>query len=57
MKKVPTVLIVEDDEIAQIVTKGLLESYGCHCKVADTGSAAINLASEYDLVFMDLDRH
>ena len=52
--KEPIILIVEDNEIIQIATQGMLEVCGCQCKIVNNGCAAIESSSKSDLVFMDL---
>jgi len=51
----PVVLLVEDNEVNQEVSRGMLESIGCRVEVADNGLKAIAaiLQTRYDLVFMD----
>jgi two-component system, sensor histidine kinase and response regulator len=49
------VLLAEDNEINQIVARGLLEQAGCICTVANNGREAVQqaLAGEFDLILMD----
>jgi two-component system aerobic respiration control sensor histidine kinase ArcB len=50
------VLIVEDQPIAALAAKILLEQQGCKVEVAETGEIAIKLAKEnqYDFIIMDI---
>ena len=50
------ILLVEDTEINQQVTKGLLESEGHHVTIADDGYTALSLHNDndYDLILMDI---
>ncbi len=54
--KIPKVLMIEDNIIAQNVEKSLLMSLNCIVDVADTGDKAIELFApgKYDLVLMDI---
>lgn len=56
MTTAPLILLVEDDRIAQIVAKKILEGIGCTVEVASTGEDAIKMASEkdYALIFTDI---
>lgn len=56
MPKNVKVLLVEDEEIAQISTKKILEDFGCNVDIAMTGAEALRLFEQniYDLIFMDL---
>jgi two-component system, OmpR family, aerobic respiration control sensor histidine kinase ArcB len=56
MFKETKILLVEDEELAQLVAKKQLEEFGCEVDVAATGAEAIRLfeKSPYDMVFMDL---
>ncbi|WED44449.1 response regulator [Legionella cardiaca] len=55
-KKIPKILMVEDNSIAQKATQALLMQLDCHVDVADSGDRAINLfePGKYDLIFMDI---
>lgn len=50
------ILVVEDDEIAQITAVELLKQQGCSADVANNGSEALALygSRKYDLIFMDI---
>lgn len=50
------VLLVEDEEIAQISARKILEDFGCLVDVAMTGAEALRLFEQnlYDLILMDL---
>lgn len=49
------VLLVEDDTIAQTVSKALLEKLGCDVDIAATGQAALSLGmKDYQIIFMDI---
>ena len=50
------VLLVEDNKIAQMSGKHLLELTHCHVEVADTGEQVLPLLekNEYDMIFMDV---
>lgn len=52
----PTVLMIEDNLIAQCVEKALLTSLHCLVDIADTGDNALKLfdPGKYDLVLMDI---
>ncbi|KTC90358.1 response regulator [Fluoribacter dumoffii] len=52
----PTVLMVEDNIIAQNVEKALLTALHCHVDIADSAESAVNLfyPGKYDLVLMDI---
>lgn len=52
----PTVLMVEDNIIAQNVEKALLTALHCHVDIADSADSAIKLfqPGKYDLVLMDI---
>jgi len=49
------VLVVDDNNINQMVAKGLLEKFGLVAELADNGQEAIDLLEkvDFDLVFMD----
>lgn len=55
-KKIPKVLMVEDNTIAQKAAQALLMQLDCQVDVADSGDKAIFLfePGKYDLVFMDI---
>lgn len=48
-------LLVEDNEVNQIVTRGMLDKLGYQVKTVDNGAAALDLLSRepFDLVLMD----
>jgi len=52
------VLLVEDDEVNQMVIKGLLILLGCNVSVASAGQEALDMltdpAASYDVVIMDV---
>lgn len=52
----PTVLMIEDNLIAQNVEKALLTALNCHVDIAESGNKALKLFNpgKYDLVLMDL---
>lgn len=54
--RLPTVLMIEDNLIAQNVEKALLTSLNCQVDIADTGDQAMKLfgPGKYDLVLMDI---
>ena len=54
--RLPTVLMIEDNLIAQNVEKALLTSLNCQVDIADTGDKALKLfdPGKYDLVLMDI---
>jgi CheY-like chemotaxis protein len=54
--RLPTVLMIEDNLIAQNVERALLKSLNCEVDVADTGDKAVKLfdPGKYDLVLMDI---
>jgi len=49
------VLVVDDNNINQLVAKGMLEKFGMTVELANNGQEAIDLLeqSDYDLIFMD----
>ena len=49
------ILVAEDNEVNQIVARGMLESLGCRVDIAPDGRAAVEMsdAGEYDLILMD----
>lgn len=51
------VLIVEDNALNQLVTKLMVESYGCKVDLANNGKQAIDMFSpeKYDCIFMDIE--
>lgn len=51
------VLIVEDNSLNQLVTKLMVESFGCKVELALNGKQAIDLYTpeKYDCVFMDIE--
>ncbi|MBL7479710.1 ATP-binding protein [Legionella bononiensis] len=54
--KLPYILVVEDNLIAQSVAKSLLSALSCQVDVASEGTTAITLCdnNKYDLIFMDI---
>lgn len=49
------VLLVEDETIAQTVSKALLEQLGCQVDIASTGAEALAKSKKYyDYIFMDI---
>lgn len=50
------ILVVEDNIIAQTVTKAILLQFNCHVDIAENGQVAIRLWDQntYDLIFMDI---
>lgn len=51
----PKILLVEDNKIAQLTAKAILEDLGCLVDIAETGQDALKLASHgYHLIFMDI---
>ena len=56
MDHLPTVLMVEDNIIAQNVEKALLTSLRCQVDIAETADSAVKLfhPGKYDLVLMDI---
>jgi CheY-like chemotaxis protein len=51
------ILIVEDNALNQLVTKLMVESYGCKVDLANNGKQALDMFSpeKYDCVFMDIE--
>ena len=51
-----SILLVEDNKIAQKITRSLLTSLGCSVETADTGEQALSMLDQkqYDLVYMDI---
>jgi len=49
------ILVVEDNEINQLVTTGMLKKIGCRVSLASNGKEAVEAITDnqYDLVFMD----
>ncbi|MGB0663784.1 MAG: response regulator [Pontibacterium sp.] len=53
------ILLVEDNEVNQLVTLGLLERVGLSCEIANNGEQAIHMLQDapenrpYELIFMD----
>lgn len=56
IKKVYTVLVVEDNKINQLVTRKLLENNHFICDMVDNGYSALDLLEEksYDIILMDI---
>jgi CheY-like chemotaxis protein len=54
--RLPNVLMIEDNLIAQNVERALLKSLNCEVDIADTGDMAMQLfdPGKYDLVLMDI---
>ncbi|WP_231950055.1 response regulator [Legionella lansingensis] len=54
--KIPKILMVEDNTVAQKATQALLMQLDCHVDVAESGDRAIAMfePGKYDLVFMDI---
>lgn len=54
--KIPCVLMVEDNSIAQKAAQSLLMQLDCHVDIAESGDKAIALfePGKYDLIFMDI---
>jgi CheY-like chemotaxis protein len=50
------VLLIEDNQINQMITKKMLENKGMICKIIDNGEDAISemARNDYDLVLMDV---
>jgi CheY-like chemotaxis protein len=50
------ILVVEDDEVNQLVAKGVLEAAGAAVTIASSGQAALSLIhpGSFDVVLMDL---
>ncbi len=50
------VLLAEDNEINQLLTKGMLEFWGCKPKIASTGIQVMKLVEEesFDIILMDI---
>ncbi|WGF93306.1 tetratricopeptide repeat-containing hybrid sensor histidine kinase/response regulator [Aequorivita marisscotiae] len=50
------ILVVDDNRINQIVTQKIVEKYGMHCTIADSGNIAIEKlkTNMFDLVLMDI---
>jgi len=56
LKKIKKILLVEDERIAQIVNKMLLEELGYMITIAENGQQALDMAqkNDYSLIFMDI---
>lgn len=54
--KLPSVLMIEDNEVAQHVEMAMLSALNCRVDIADSGDMALKLfdAGKYDLVLMDI---
>lgn len=54
--RLPCILMIEDNVVAQNVEKALLTGLNCHVDIADTGNMALKLFNpgKYDLVLMDI---
>lgn len=54
--RLPSVLMIEDNEVAQHVEKAMLSALNCQVDIADSGDMALKLfdAGKYDLVLMDI---
>lgn len=55
-RRVPRVLVVEDNAVNQLVVRRFLERVGCEVAVAQDGAAGVaaRFAGEFDLVLMDV---
>lgn len=54
-KKVLSVLLVEDNQLAQKISKSMLEDIGCRVDIASNGEEALkSMENYYDVVFMDV---
>ncbi len=53
----PSVMVVEDNRVSQIVATKLLQAMGCDVVVAPNGQAAVERAQQgrFDVIFMDCD--
>jgi len=51
------ILIVEDNALNQLVTKLMVESYGCKVELANNGKQALDMFApeKYDCIFMDIE--
>jgi len=51
------ILVVEDLELNQLVTKLMLENYGCTVDIASNGQEALDIFTpeKYDCIFMDIE--
>jgi len=56
MKGKISILLVEDNQMAQMLLKLKLEQVGCGVTTANDGTSGLKLAAEnsYDLIFMDI---
>lgn len=54
--RLPSILMIEDNLIAQNVEKALLNALNCHVDIAESGDKALKLfdPGKYDLVLMDI---
>ena len=52
----PHILLVEDNQVNQKLTKNMLEKQGFYVEIANNGKEAVELfnAAEYDLILMDI---
>jgi two-component system aerobic respiration control sensor histidine kinase ArcB len=49
------ILLIEDDRIARLAAKLILEEFPCRVDIAETGKQAIELAkNDYDLIILDI---
>ncbi len=54
-RRIPSVLIVEDNPVNQKVAAGLFNKLGCHVHIAESGDQALLLVQEYDLDVIMMD--
>jgi CheY-like chemotaxis protein len=50
----PKILLIEDDRISQIVAQRMLEKMGYEVSIVDTGTEALEVYTNYDLIVSDL---
>ena len=54
-KKMLKVLLVEDNQLAGMLAKSILQTYGCEVLLVETGEKAVERFDDsYDIVLMDL---
>ena len=55
-KKIKKILLVEDERLARIVNKMLLEELGYRLDIAENGQQAFDMSqsTDYSLIFMDI---
>lgn len=52
---IPSILLVEDERIVQMVHLAMLKKLGCQVDLAETGEEALaKFSNGYDLIFMDI---